>query len=123
MSESIEDFRSALGRPAPLPVRTVGFSAWVLYPPGCAQEGSLFQGFPTWRFRVLKTALRLRPRRALSSAPGQNPTFSQNSLEKKSLNLTNHIPEIRGFSFGPRFIKPILLPALIAVLNLIPSGR
>ena len=33
------------------------------------------------------------------------------------------IREIRGFSFGPRFIKPILLPALIAVLNLIPSGR
>jgi len=33
------------------------------------------------------------------------------------------IPEIRSFSFGPRFIKPLLLPALIAVLNLIPSGR
>src|SRR5882724_11004922 len=96
MSESIEDFRSALGRAAPLPVRTVGFSAWVLYPPGCAQEGSFFQGFPTWRFRVLKTALRLRPRRALSSAPGQNPIYVQNYLEKKSLNLTNHIPVLCG---------------------------
>src|SRR5205809_7290368 len=97
MSESIEDFRSALGRPAPLPVRTVGFSAWVLYPPGGAQEGSPFQGFPTWRFRVLKTALRLRPRRALSSASGQNDPFSTKALGKKSLktrnlNLTNHIP-------------------------------
>src|SRR4051812_590467 len=73
MSESIQVFRSAMARSAPLPVRTVGFSAWVLYPPGCAQEGSLFTGFPTWRYRFLKTALRLRPRRALSSAPGQKP--------------------------------------------------
>ncbi len=27
---------------------------------------------PTWRYRVLETALRLRPRRALSSEPGQS---------------------------------------------------
>ena len=92
MSESPEPFRSALARSAPLPVRTVGFSASALYPPGGAQEGSPFKGFPTWRYRVLKTALRLRPRRALSSAPGQNPTFIKNARKRKSLNLTNHIP-------------------------------
>ena len=38
----------------------------------CAQEGSLFKGCPTWRYRVLKTALGLRPRIALSSASGQS---------------------------------------------------
>src|SRR5438045_9078182 len=97
MSESIEAFASVVARLAPLPIRPVGFSALVLYPPGCAQEGSLFKGFPTWRFRVLKTALRLRPRRALSSASGQNDPFSTKALGKKSLktrnlNLTNHIP-------------------------------
>jgi len=101
MSESIEAFASAVARLAPLPIRPVGFSALVLYPPGCAQEGSLFKGFPTWRFRVLKTALRLRPRRALSSASGQKPTSSKIVRKRKSLNfelfvLTNHIPEIRG---------------------------
>src|SRR5204862_5660492 len=47
MSESIEAFASVVARLAPLPIRPVGFSALVLYPPGCAQEGSLFKGFPT----------------------------------------------------------------------------
>src|SRR3954470_10214689 len=84
-------------RPAPLLFRTIGFNAFFLYPPGGAQEGSPFQGFPTWRFRVLQTALRSRPRRALSSASGQNDPFSTKALGKKSLktrnlNLTNHIP-------------------------------
>ena len=100
MIKSVATTRSALARPAPQPVRTVGFSAWVLYPPGGAQEGSPFQGFPTWRFRVLKTALRLRPRRALSSASGQKHPFStmppgKKSLKFRNLCLTNHIPEIR----------------------------
>src|SRR6266436_5974323 len=105
MTALMEDFQSAVARPAPLPVRTVGFSAWVLYPPGCAQEGSLFQGFPTWRYRVLKTALRLRPRRALSSAPGQNSIVAQNYSQMKNcskilkLLLTNHIPVFRGSTF------------------------
>jgi len=51
---------------------TVDFSHWFSTRQVDAQGGSLYQGFPTWRFRVLKRALRLRPRRALSSAPGQN---------------------------------------------------
>src|SRR5204863_157533 len=83
MIKSVETPRSAVARSAPQPVRTVGFSAWVLYPPGGAQEGSPFQGFPTWRFRVLKTALRLRPRRALSSASGQKHPVSTTPPGKK----------------------------------------
>ena len=42
-----------------------------------AQEGNVFQRPPTWRYRVLKTALRLRPRRALSSASGQKCHISK----------------------------------------------
>src|SRR6266436_3655552 len=69
-----------------------------------AQEGGLFQGSPTWRYRVLKTALRLRPRRALSSAPGQNSIVAQNYSQMKNcskilkLLLTNHIPVFRGLN-------------------------
>ena len=101
MSESTEPSERCGATGTALPVRTVGFSALVLYPPGCAQEGSPFKGFPTWRYRVLKTALRLRPRRALSSAPGQKPTFSEIVRQRKSLNvelfvLTNHIPVLCG---------------------------
>src|SRR5205807_180981 len=33
------------------------------------------------------------------------------------------IREIRGFSFGFPLIRLLLMPALIAVLNLIPAGR
>src|SRR5213076_1937701 len=90
---------SSLLRPngRPLPVRPVDFPHWFSTRQVCAQEGSLFPGFPTWRFRVLKTALRLRPRRALSSASGQKHPCSTKSLGKKSfkfrhLSLTNHIP-------------------------------
>ena len=86
MSESIEAFASVVARLAPLPIRPVGFSALVLYPPGCAQEGSLFKGFPTWRFRVLKTALRLRPRRALSSASGQRHHVTQKPSAGEEIN-------------------------------------
>src|SRR5437870_2641384 len=97
MSSSLQIFRSVVVSAAPLPVRAVGFIALILYPPGDAQEGSLLKGFPTWRYRVLKTALRLRPRRALSSASGQKPSLSTIAWERKSLNfelfvLTNHIP-------------------------------
>src|SRR3982074_215114 len=58
---------------------------------------SPFKGFPTWRYRVLKTALRLRPRRALSSASGQRNILARGAPERKYLNfelyqLTNHIP-------------------------------
>src|SRR5207245_5803136 len=100
MIKSVETTPSVVARPPPQPVRTVGFSAWILYPPGGAQEGSSFQGFRTWRFRVLKTALRLGPRRALSSASGQKHPFStmppgKKSLKFRNLCLTNHIPEIR----------------------------
>ena len=58
-----------------------GFFALVLYLPGlCACSGRVWlaQGetprrkSPAWQYRVPETALRLRPRRALSSAPGQN---------------------------------------------------
>src|SRR6266446_74542 len=63
-----------------------------------AQEGSLFQGSPTWRYRVLKTALRLRPRRALSSARRPEQNFStgirqmKNYAKNLKFLLTNHIP-------------------------------
>src|SRR5437763_1232764 len=63
-----------------------------------AQEGSLLKGFPTWRYRVLRTALRLRPRRALSSASGQKCILAQNISNQKIFelfnvtDLTNHIP-------------------------------
>ena len=103
MSFSLLLFRSAFAQAAPLPVRSVGFIALVLYPPGCAQEGSLFKGSPTWRYRVLKTALRLRPRRALSSVSGQRRTLSTKRRRKKTFTifelflLTNHIPVSRGF--------------------------
>jgi hypothetical protein len=112
MSESIQFFRSAW-RARHRCQFASGFSALILYPPGCAQEGSLFKGFPTWRFRVLKTALRLRLRRALSSASGQKPTFRKIGRKKKSLNfeplvLTNHIPEIRGKILFPLFPRVFL---------------
>src|SRR5207247_5738436 len=101
MSESMQVFRSAVARPPSLPVRSVGFSALILYPPGCAQEGSLLKGFPTWRFRVLKTALRLRPRRALSSASGQKSTFSKIVRKRKSLNF-------QSFVLTNQWLTPVL---------------
>src|SRR5436190_19611773 len=57
----------------------------------CAQEASPLQGLPTWRYRVLKTALRLRPRRALSSALGQKSMLAQNNSNKNSENLIHTI--------------------------------
>ena len=64
-----------------------GFIALVLYPPGgCAQEGSVFERSPTWRYRVLKAALRLRPRRALSSASGQKPHVKLKPLGREEEN-------------------------------------
>jgi hypothetical protein len=59
-------------------VPTVGFFALVLYRQVGAQEGSLLLRLPHLAYRVLKTALRLRPRRALSSASGQNSILAQN---------------------------------------------
>src|SRR5437773_959152 len=97
MIKSVETIRSVVARPPPQSVRTVGFSAWILYPPGGAQEGSPFQGFPTWRFRVLKTALRLRPRRALSSAPGQRHYVNLERLQngrQKSLRCSGESGEV-----------------------------
>src|SRR5437868_6616123 len=65
------------------------------------RRGSLYQDSPTWRYRVLKTALRLRPRRALSSASGQKATLNPKRPEGKikneksrSILLTNHIPDL-----------------------------
>ena len=83
-----------------------GFIALVLYPPGlCTGGKALVRTFPTWRYRVLRTALRLRPRRALSSASGQNFILAQNAArQNRSLSLfrvtdlTNHIPVFRGFN-------------------------
>src|SRR5437016_14525920 len=77
-----------------------GFIALVLYPPGvCTGGKALVRTFPTWRYRVLRTALRLRPRRALSSASGQSFILAQSAVrESPSLSLfrftdlTNHIP-------------------------------
>ena len=51
-------------------LRCMDLSHWFSTRQVCAQEGKCC--FPTWRSRVLKTALRLRPRRALSSASGQS---------------------------------------------------
>src|SRR5205814_2686220 len=73
-----------------------------------AQEGSLLKGLPTWRYRVLRTALRLRPRRALSSASGQKCILAQNISNQKIFelfnvtDLTNHIP---AFSW-PSLLSP-----------------
>ena len=127
MIKSVKTTRSALARPAPQPLRTVGFSAWVLYPPGGAQEGSPFQGFPTWRFRVLKTALRLRPRRALSSASGQKHPFStmppgKKSLKFRNLCLTNHIPEIRVTLVAPLLSAFPCIPQLPGNSTSIPDA-
>ena len=61
----------------------------------CAQEGNLWKGSPAWRFRVLKSALRLCPRRALSSASGQRRhtrTTSVAGKAKNSLSTENHLP-------------------------------
>src|SRR5437867_6379907 len=65
---------------------TVDFSHWFSTRQVCAQEGSLDQGLPTWRFRVLKAALRLRPRRALSSASGQKQHLSLERLQTEDKN-------------------------------------
>ena len=72
-------------------------SLWFSTRQVCAQEGKPFSRPPTWRYRVLKTALGLRPRRALSSASGQSSILAQNDspekiLKKFELFLTNHIP-------------------------------
>jgi hypothetical protein len=52
----------------------------------CAQEGNLWKGSPAWRPRVLKSALRLRPRRALSSASGQRRHTGSSSVAGKEKN-------------------------------------
>ena len=49
------------------------------------RKASPFRDLPTWRYRVLKTALRLRPRRALSSASGQNRHFKTPALSLPEL--------------------------------------
>ena len=51
-----------------------------------AQAGDLWKDPPAWRYRVLKTALRLRPRRALSSALGQRRHSSLRSPLEKGIN-------------------------------------
>ena len=56
------------------------FGRWIFrirsLPARCVhRKASPLRDLPTWRYRVLKTALRLRPRRALSSASGQNQHF------------------------------------------------
>ena len=63
----------------------------------CAQEGKPFSRPPTWRYRVLKTALGLRPgpeaedRALRGSILEQND--SQGKIPKKvEILLTNHIP-------------------------------
>ena len=61
-----------------------GFFALVLYRQVCAQEGSLLPRLPHLAYRVLKTALRLRPRRALSSALGQKSILAPNTSNEKS---------------------------------------
>src|SRR6266496_4363080 len=75
-------------------------SHWFSTRQGVRTGGKLF-GFPTWRYRVLRAALRLRPRRALSSASGQKTNvahvhFIRQKILKKShcSQLTNHIPAL-----------------------------
>src|SRR5437016_13458595 len=82
-----------------------------------AQEGSLLKGFPTWRYRVLRTALRLRPRRALSSASGQKCILAQNISNQKIFelfnvtDLTNHIPAfLWQFTPARRKLSPLRFP-------------
>lgn len=65
-------FRALTAWRAPAAVRLVDLPLWFSTRQVCAQEGEVVRPPPTWRYRVLKTALRLRPRRALSSAPGQS---------------------------------------------------
>jgi len=79
----MNSWRKLLATGATLKVPTIGFSALVLYRQVCAQEGSLFPRLPHLAYRVLKTALRLRPRRALSSASGQNSILAQKEPYEK----------------------------------------
>jgi hypothetical protein len=66
---------------------TVGFFALSSLPARCVhRRGALVKASPTWRFRVLKAALRLRPRRALSSAPGQRRQLSVSVGNRKRKN-------------------------------------
>jgi len=51
---------------------------------GVPTGGKLF-GFPTWRYRVLRAALRLRPRRALSSASGQKTNVAHGHLIRQKI--------------------------------------
>ena len=96
-----------------------------------AQVGKPFEGFPTWRYRVLRTALRLRPRRALSSASGQKCILAQNISNQKIFelfnvtDLTNHIPA----SLWPLpSLHPMILPndfacSLFAPANILRQWR
>ncbi len=80
--------------------RNGGFFALIIYLPGlCAPDGPLqpAQGetskgkSPARQYRVLKTALRLRPRRALSSESGQKPYTNAEKTEFKSKNKKKQI--------------------------------
>ncbi|HWI60037.1 MAG TPA: hypothetical protein VNZ22_22615 [Bacillota bacterium] len=67
-----------------------GFFALILYLLGGTKGGGSPLGArpPTQQSRVLKTALRLRPRRALSSVSGQNHHFEPNAKNEKKIKNT-----------------------------------
>lgn len=94
--------------PKPLPIRnhwavwTVDLSHWFSTRQVDAQEGNVLQRPPAWRYRVLKTALRLRPRRALSSAPGQKPHGWLKTSIRQEKNSVH--PEAGGWLTNKRYV-------------------
>jgi len=85
-------------------IRSADLSHWFSTRQGCAQERKL--NFLPWRYRVLKTALRLRPRRALSSAPGQSGHFRLKALLAQKICPA---PMDESFSFSMRDICVVAL--------------
>jgi len=94
-------FACALSIRSRLAVRTVDLSLWFSTRQVYAQEGNVLQRPPTWRYRVLKTALRLRPRRALSSASGQKPYIARKPSAGKAKNRFG-LPGLRALKIAPR---------------------
>src|SRR2546430_14573428 len=100
MNLASQVFQGLYAEASPRQFGGLDLSHWFSTRPVRAQEGSLLKGFPTWRYRVLRTALRLRPRRALSSASGQKCILAQNISNHKIFelfnvtDLTNHIPAL-----------------------------
>src|SRR5882757_2390865 len=87
MNLASQVFRGLYAEASPRQFEGLDLSHWFSTRQVHAQEGSPWRGFPTWRYRVLRTALRLRPRRALSSASGQKCILAQNADQQKPLTF------------------------------------